>query len=61
MTEEQQILAAIKYVEENDAALCPGKFEHVDHLFVGLAKSLAGVLKAKLVKVEDGFGKDYNV
>jgi hypothetical protein len=54
MTEEQ-MLAAIKYVEENNGS---GPLGGQDKSFVTLAKSLAQVLKAKLVKVEDGFGDE---
>lgn len=54
MTEEQ-MLAAIKYVEENSGS---GQLGGQDKSFVTLAKSLAQVLKAKLVKVEDEFGSE---
>lgn len=57
MTNEEEMMAAIKYVEENNGESCLGRSEHIDQDFVELAKKLARTLKAKLVKVEDNFGQ----
>jgi hypothetical protein len=58
MTNEEEMMAAIKYIEDNSGVYRGTVAEFADLTFIELAKKLAKTLKAKLIKVEDGFGEE---